>query len=129
MPAAQRDMGLASRARDAAQEFTIQAARDRVAIAVAANKRLFPTFELAPGGALVGTGRVVVADWHQGWVDARHILKAGEMRVVAPSGKPPLPTTMRANRSGISAASRRPISEPQSWHTRVMPRRPSASIH
>src|SRR3546814_8969011 len=46
-----------------------------------------------------------------------------------PSGNPPFDSATPANRSGISATRRRPISEPQSWQARMMPRRSSASIH
>ncbi len=44
-------------------------------------------------------------------------------------GRKPFATTMRAKRSSFSAATRSPMSEPQSWQTSVAPRRSSARSH
>ena len=59
--------------------------------------------------------------------NARQILNA--RGAGPPDGKPPFESTTPANRSGIAATSRSPISEPQSWQTRMMRRRSSVSIH
>ena len=48
---------------------------------------------------------------------------------LSPVGRNVLAATTRANRSGSSAASRRPMSPPQSWQTRVMWRRSSVLDH
>jgi len=59
--------------------------------------------------------------------NARQIAKA--RGGLPPSGKPPFDSATPANRSGISATRRRPISEPQSWQTSVIRVKSSASIH
>ena len=45
----------------------------------------------------------------------------------SPVGSPVLAATTRANRSGCSPTSRRPMSPPQSWQTSVMPDRSRSS--
>jgi hypothetical protein len=48
---------------------------------------------------------------------------------LSPVGRKVFAATIRAKRSGCSAATRRPISPPQSWQTSVIPRRPVASTN
>ena len=58
----------------------------------------------------------------------QQILKAGEL-IPLPVGSVPFESTMRPKRLPCSAATRRPMSEPQSWHTKVTSSKSSSSMN